>query len=105
MKKLISALPITAGVAVAVVGVSSGCLASRTIGAMEQSGDKNVTLVETTDVYALAYVLPVRSVQQFWQCSEAPGTMSCKKVCDAKGSDLICPSTAGGDAAANSNVK
>lgn len=75
------------------VGTTSGtgCLASRTIGGMAQAPDKDVTLVQTQDVYALLYLYPVKTVHQFWKCSEAPGTMTCKKVCDTKNSDLVCP--------------
>lgn len=74
----------------------SGCLSSRVIVGMGQAGDKNVTLVQTSDVYSFAYAFPVRVVHQFWKCSEAPGTLSCAKSCDTKGSDLTCPAAVGG---------
>jgi hypothetical protein len=83
----------------------SGCVSSRTIGGMNQSGEKNITLVETEDIYSVAYIFPFKSVHQFWKCSEAPGTMTCKKVCDVKGSDLTCPFVPVGGTGAVNTVK
>lgn len=77
----------------------SGCLSSRRLGGMSASGDKNVTLLQTQDVYSVAYLWPVKAVHQFWKCSEAPGEITCQKSCSADGTDLICP--AGGMTMAN----
>lgn len=68
---------------------ASGCLSGRLIRSVAQSSDKNVTLVETYDMYS--YLLWVAGKRQFWKCSEVPGTMTCLKVCEAKDSDLTCP--------------
>lgn len=100
MKKLIVSAAL---VAAAVSG--SGCLASRSIGGVVQSAEKNVTLVQTQDLYMFAYLFPMKMVHQFWKCSEAPGTMTCHKVCDAKGSDLTCPATLPGGSTTVSTVK
>lgn len=83
----------------------SGCLSARHIAGVGQAGDKNVTLVQTADLYSFAYLFPVRMVHQFWKCSEAPGSMTCHKVCDAKGSDLTCPAVLPGGQATVSTVK
>ena len=74
---------------------TSGCLTSRTIyrlpSAVQLSSDKNVTLINTQDVYSVAFLWPVRVVDQYWHCTEAPGQINCKKACDGK-TDLTCPS-------------
>ncbi|MEW5741911.1 MAG: hypothetical protein AB1938_23555 [Myxococcota bacterium] len=70
---------------------TSGCLSSRLIRSVAQSGDKNVTLVETYDRYTYIPGLWFSGKHQFWKCSEVPGTMTCQKVCEAKDSDLTCP--------------
>lgn len=76
--------------AIALTAVSSsGCLSSRVIRSVAQSSDKNVTLVETFDLYS--YLIMAVGKHQFWKCSEVPGTMTCQKVCEAKDSDLTCP--------------
>jgi hypothetical protein len=78
------------GAGLALVALSSsGCLKSRVIRSMAQSSDKNVTLVETFDLYT--YLVMDIGKHQFWKCGEVPGTITCQKVCDAKGSDLTCP--------------
>jgi hypothetical protein len=100
MNKLILSLSLV----LSLVG-GSGCLSSRTIGRVAQAADKNATLVETDDVYSFAFVVPVKTVHQFWQCTESPGTMACKKLCDAKGSDLTCPVSYSGSPASVNTVK
>lgn len=100
MKKLI-----LSGAVFAALTAGSGCLSSRVLGSALQSGDKNVTLVQTQDVYSVAYLFPFMMVHQFWKCSEAPGALTCHKVCNTKGSDLICPATAAGGASTVSTVK
>jgi hypothetical protein len=77
--------------AIALALAGSGCLSSRFMTRTLQASDKNVTLVQTMDVYSFAYLFPVRLVHQFWKCGESPGEMQCAKVCDVKGSDLTCP--------------
>lgn len=71
----------------------SGCLSSRALGPMAIARDKNVTLLQTQDTYSFAWMWPVKTVHQFWKCSESPGEISCKKVCSTDGSDLLCQST------------
>ena len=75
---------------IAVVAGSS-CLSSRVMKSVVQAGDKNVTLVQTFDTYSIFALWPYAAKHQFWKCTEAPGEMTCTKVCDAKGSDLVCP--------------
>lgn len=78
------------GAGLALVALSSsGCLQSRIIRSVAQSSDKNVTLIETFDLYS--YLIWAQAKHQFWKCGEVPGTISCQKVCDAKESDLTCP--------------
>jgi hypothetical protein len=79
---------LAAGLAVLALS-ASGCLSGRLIRSVAQSSDKNVTLVETYDMYS--YLIWVTGKHQFWKCSEVPGTMTCLKVCEAKDSDLTCP--------------
>ncbi len=92
MKKILFSMMLAAAVV-----SGSGCLSHRVImGQPAQAADKNVTLVQTMDVYSLAFLFPIRMVHQFWKCGEAPGEMVCNKVCDVKGSDLTCPMTTAG---------
>ena len=77
-------------VAIAAIS-SSGCLSSRVMKSVVQAGDKNVTLVQTFDTYSIMALWPVWATHQFWTCSETPGEMNCAKVCNTKGSDLVCP--------------
>ncbi|MBL9039341.1 MAG: hypothetical protein JNG84_12555 [Archangium sp.] len=70
---------------------ASGCLSSRVMKSVVQSGEKNVTLVQTWDTYSVLMLWPYKATHQFWKCSEVPGSMTCLPVCDAKGSDLMCP--------------
>lgn len=70
---------------------STGCLYSRNLRSLAQSGDKNVTLAETNDVYMYIFMMWFMAKHQFWKCSEVPGTITCKKECDASSSDLTCP--------------
>ena len=76
--------------AVATLGGSS-CLTSRVMKSVVQSGDKNVTLVQSYDTYTVLGMFPWAAKHQFWKCNEAPGSMTCAKVCDVDGSDLVCP--------------
>ena len=70
----------------------SGCLSSRVLKSVIQAGDKNVTMVQTVDTFSFI-VWPVRVRQQFWKCSEQPGSITCQKSCTTKDSDLTCPDT------------
>lgn len=69
----------------------SGCLSSRTLAGMNAAGDKNVTLIQTNDTYSVAFFYPLYAIKQFWKCSEAPGEITCTKVCSANDTDLYCP--------------
>jgi hypothetical protein len=59
--------------ALALGGMGAGCPSSRDMGAVTLSKEKNVTLIQTQDVYSFALLFPIRLVHQFWKCSEAPG--------------------------------
>ncbi len=71
----------------------SGCLWSRSLKSVIQSGDKNVTVIQTVDTYGIWFfqIFPTSIRHQFWKCSEQPGAISCKKSCTEKGVDLDCP--------------
>lgn len=69
----------------------SGCLTSRVMKSVVQAGDKNLTLVQTYDVYTALLFWPWAAKHQFWTCSETPGAIACTKACDGGGSDLTCP--------------
>lgn len=69
--------------ALAVLGFgATGC--SRYITRIQSHPTKNVTLLETVEggFFSTTY--------QFWQCSDAPDKLVCKKTCDTKTSDLEC---------------
>lgn len=55
--------------------LSSGCLLSRTIVDLSDHPRKDVTLVETVDVF------PFTVKRQFWHCDESAENLTCTKVC------------------------
>lgn len=81
---------------------TTGCLTSRSIRSVSEHPTRPLTLIQTQDT--LTYVPGFYSVSkhQFWSCSQQSDQLTCRKVCDAQGRQLDCP-TGSVAAASNSN--
>lgn len=77
MKNHLLALTVIAGL------FSSGCLLQRTIVDLTDHPQKDITLVQTVDVY------PFSVKRQFWQCNENAENLTCSKVCGGD-NKLVC---------------
>lgn len=88
---------------------ATGCLTSRSIGAVIQHGNRNLTLVQTEDTWTYVPAVFAVNKHQFWNCRNDAATLVCSKVCDAPGSDLSCPAqygaAGGSNTAANTSSK
>ena len=92
------------GALVALFGLQTGCVTGRVLRSVNENGDRNVTLVRTSDHYTIVPLFFGKTVDQFWACSQTDKTITCHKACDGK-TDLVCPGDAGGDNSAQSNIK
>lgn len=88
---------------------STGCLTSRSIRQVSESGDRNLTLIQTQDAWTYIPLFWVVHKHQFWTCRESGDALQCNKACDSKNSQLACPteysSNSGSNQAANSSSK
>ena len=91
------------GLALAVAGLS-GCLTGRSIVRVEDHPEKQVTKMETMDIYMYFPGIFFVPRHQFWECTQGAGALSCAKTC-GEGTPFTCPMAFGGFGSGASNVR